>query len=292
MEPPQETYTSAMTIFGEISETVFRFSMFAGILITMAALEVYLPKRALTEPKATRWITNLSIVGLDSLAVRIMARLPEFFGAVAVPLVAVGAALAAEEAGFGLFHWIALPQAVAFVATLLILDVAIWFQHYLSHHIPLLWRLHQVHHADVDMDVTTAVRFHPVEILLSMLYKVVIVALLGAPAVAVVVFEVILNGCAMFNHANVNLPGWLDRILRVFIVTPDMHRVHHSTERKEHDTNFGFSLSLWDRLFGTYTDQPEGGHQGMRIGLSAYRSGESSHLLWSLALPFRKRSGK
>ncbi|MEO1794022.1 MAG: sterol desaturase family protein [Pseudomonadota bacterium] len=281
-----------MTVFGEISEAAFRFSMFAGILITMAALEVYLPKRELAEPKSRRWLTNLSIVGLDSLAVRLMARLPEFIGAAAVPLAAVGAAIAAEQAGFGLFHWLAIPDAVAFIATLLILDLAIWFQHYISHHVPVLWRLHQVHHADADMDVTTAVRFHPIEILFSMLYKVALVALLGAPAVAVVVFEVILNGCAMFNHANVNLPGWLDRILRIFIVTPDMHRVHHSTERREHDTNFGFSLSVWDRVFGTYTDQPEGGHQGMRIGLKDYREGEPSGLLWSLALPFRKLAGK
>ncbi|MEL6298546.1 MAG: sterol desaturase family protein [Pseudomonadota bacterium] len=278
-----------MTIFGgiEISEAAFRFSMFAFVLITMVALEVALPKRELSESKSRRWITNFAIVGIDSLAVRLLARLPEFFGAIATPLAAVGAAMAAEHYQIGLFHWIALPDVVVFVATLLILDFAIWLQHYLSHHVPVLWRLHQVHHADADIDVSTAVRFHPVEILLSMLYKIVWVVALGAPALAVVVFEVVLNGCAMFNHANINLPRPLDRLLRMIIVTPDMHRVHHSTLRREHDTNFGFNLSVWDRLFRTYTDQPEGGHHGMQIGLPEYRSGEPSGLLWSLSVPFR-----
>jgi sterol desaturase/sphingolipid hydroxylase (fatty acid hydroxylase superfamily) len=177
------------------------------------------------------------------------------------------------------------------VLALLILDLAIWFQHYVSHKVPVFWRLHQVHHADVDIDVSTAIRFHPVEIALSMLWKIALVFAFGPSAVAVVVFEVILNGCAMFNHANIALPAWLDRVLRIFIVTPDMHRVHHSVIRREHDSNFGFNLSIWDRLFGTYTPQPEKGHEAMTIGLSNYQSTNPTKLLWSLLLPFGRRGG-
>jgi sterol desaturase/sphingolipid hydroxylase (fatty acid hydroxylase superfamily) len=173
------------------------------------------------------------------------------------------------------------------VIALLALDLAIWVQHLASHKVPIFWRLHQVHHADRDIDVTTAVRFHPVEIALSMLWKIAVVIPLGASPFAVFLFEVILNACAMFNHANIALPPWLERIVRLFIVTPDMHRVHHSVERREHDSNYGFNLSLWDRLFATYTAQPEGGHRGMTIGLSQYRSDGPTRLIWSLAVPFR-----
>ena len=278
-----------MQIFGEISEPVLRFGIFAGVLIAMALLEVAIPKRQLSAPRSRRWFTNFAIVGIDTFAVRILSRLPDIIGAVAVPLAAVGVAIYLEGLGFGLFHWLNVPFWLAVLLTLVILDFAIWFQHYLSHKIPVLWRLHQVHHADPDIDVSTAIRFHPVEIVLSMLYKIVWVVILGPPAVAVVLFEVMLNGCAMFNHANVDLPRWLDRGLRMFIVTPDMHRVHHSIERREHDSNYGFSLSIWDRLFGTYIDQPEGGHRGMTIGLSQYQAGEPVRLSWSLLVPFRRK---
>ncbi|MEM7775171.1 MAG: sterol desaturase family protein [Pseudomonadota bacterium] len=277
-----------MDIFGS-SEPVLRFSVFAGVLLAMAALEVLIPKRELRAPRSRRWLTNFAIVGIDSALVRLMSALPGILGAAAVPLVAVAAAITAEELGWGLLQWIAAPYWLALIVSILVLDFAIWFQHYVSHKVPILWRLHQVHHADVDIDVSTAIRFHPIEILLSMLYKVVIVLLLGAPAVAVVLFEVILNGCAMFNHANINLPPWLDRFLRLFLVTPDMHRVHHSVLPREHDTNFGFNLSIWDRLFGTYTAQPEGGHLGMTIGLQNYQNDNPTRLSWSLVLPFASR---
>ncbi len=161
-------------------------------------------------------------------------------------------------------------------------------QHLVSHKVPIFWRLHKVHHADRDIDVTTAVRFHPVEIALSMVWKIAVVIPLGASPFAVFLFEVILNACAMFNHANIALPGWLDRIVRLFIVTPDMHRVHHSVLRREHDSNYGFNLSLWDRVFRTYTAQPEAGHQGMTLGLTPYQSEDPLRFGWSLALPFRR----
>ncbi|KUO54029.1 MAG: hypothetical protein APF80_02935 [Alphaproteobacteria bacterium BRH_c36] len=264
------------------SEPFLRFSVFAGILIAMALFEVMAPRRKLNSPKATRWLTNFTIVAIDTAVVRLM-------GALVVPIAAVAAAVYAETHGWGLFNLIALPVWVEFVLALLILDFAIWFQHYVSHKVSLFWRLHRVHHADVDFDVSTAIRFHPVEIALSMLWKIALVFVFGPAAAAVVVFEVILNGCAMFNHANIALPAWLDRALRTVIVTPDMHRVHHSVIRSEHDSNFGFNLSIWDRLLGTYTAQPQKGHEGMTIGLEQFPAPAPTRLLWSLALPFASK---
>lgn len=280
-----------MEIFGTWSEPVVRFAVFAAVLLTMAALELMVPKRALTSAKATRWLTNFSIVSLATLLVRAMAGLPRLVAPTLLPLTAVAAALWAEKAGVGLLPWLGqalgLPHWLLVLKAIIILDFAIWLQHVISHKVPAIWAFHQVHHADRDFDVTTAVRFHPVEIALSMLYKMVWVVALGVPPLAVVLFEMILNAGAMFNHANVALPGWLDRVLRLVIVTPDMHRVHHSTLRAEHDSNYGFSLSVWDRMAGTYTDQPAGGHQGMTIGLAAYQTDAPTRLGWSLAVPFR-----
>jgi sterol desaturase/sphingolipid hydroxylase (fatty acid hydroxylase superfamily) len=246
----------------------------------MAMLELAVPKRALSAPKARRWLTNLSIVAIDSVFVRLMA-------AFAVPLAAIAAALYAAENGIGVLNWATWPAWAELMIALIVLDFAIWLQHLASHKIPVLWRLHRMHHADLDIDVSTALRFHPIEIGLSMLWKIACVLALGAPALSVLLFEVILNACAMFNHANIALPGPLDRIVRLVMVTPDMHRVHHSVMRREHDSNYGFNLSLWDRLFRTYTPQPEMGHCGMTIGLPQYRSDGPTRLLWSLAVPFR-----
>jgi sterol desaturase/sphingolipid hydroxylase (fatty acid hydroxylase superfamily) len=268
-----------MEVLPGLSEPVLRFSVFAGVLLVMALIELAIPRRKLGAPKARRWLTNFSIVAIDTLIVRLM-------GMLAVPLVAVATAIYAEQHGLGLFNVLQWPGWLEFLLALLILDLAIWFQHYVSHKIPLFWRLHKVHHADVDIDVSTAIRFHPIEIALSMLWKIVLVLVFGPSAIAVVVFEVILNGCAMFNHANIALPAWLDRLLRLVIVTPDMHRVHHSVLRHEHDSNFGFNLSIWDRIFGTYTDQPEKGHDGMTVGLSEHQTSGPTRLFWSLALPF------
>lgn len=268
-----------MEVFPGISEPVLRLSAFITILVVMAGFELLAPRRQLTVSKAQRWLTNFSIIALGSLLVRIM-------GALAVPLVAVGAAFFAEAHGWGVLNFLAWPAWLEIVLALLALDLAIWFQHLVTHKVPVLWRLHRMHHTDRDVDVTTALRFHPIEIALSMLWKIACVLALGASPLAVILFEVILNGCAMFNHANLRLPRRLDRFLRVFLVTPDMHRVHHSVLRAEHDSNYGFNLSLWDRAFGTYVPQPRDGHESMTIGLPEYQSEEPSRLWWALSLPW------
>ena len=266
-----------------ISETALRLGVFLAVFVVMAAAEALRPKRKLSYPRGRRWVTNLAIVAVDSFVVRLMA-------ALAIPLVAVAAALHAGRQGWGLFNWLDWPFWLEVLLTVVILDLAIWFQHLVSHKVPLLWRLHQMHHADVDIDVTTAIRFHPVEIALSMLWKIVCVYALGASPEAVILFEIVLNGCAMFNHANVALTAGVDRVLRLVIVTPDMHRVHHSVLHHEHDSNYGFNLSVWDRMFRTYTPQPSKGHDGMTIGLTPYQNDAPTKFGWSLLLPFR-RSG-
>lgn len=268
-----------MDDFSTISEGTIRLSAFIGIFLAMALLELAAPRRKQSASKRKRWTTNLLIGGTGVLVVRLMALL-------AVPVVAVAAAVWAQESGWGLLNRTNWPGWIEIILALLVLDLAIYGQHVASHKIPLFWRLHKVHHTDVDFDVTTAVRFHPVEIALSMLWKIVVVLALGASPWAVVLFEIILNGCAMFNHANIAMPGWLDRAIRLFIVTPDMHRVHHSVYRDEHDTNFGFNLSVWDRLFRTYTPQPRDGHAGMTIGIRKYLGEKPTWFLWSLRLPF------
>ncbi len=268
-----------------IGEAGLRLGVFLCVFIVMAAAEAMRPKRQLSHDRRRRWFTNLSIVVLDSAVVRLM-------GALAIPLVAVSAAIYAAQQGWGFFNWLDWPVWVEWLVVIVLLDLAIWFQHLVSHKVPVLWRLHRMHHADVDIDVTTAIRFHPIEIALSMLWKIVCVVALGAAPEAVILFEIILNGLAMFNHANVALPERVDRVLRMFVVTPDMHRVHHSVLRYEHDSNYGFNLSVWDRLFRTYTPQPEMGHDGMTIGLTPYQSEDPMRLSWSLLLPFRDRSSR
>jgi sterol desaturase/sphingolipid hydroxylase (fatty acid hydroxylase superfamily) len=203
----------------------------------------------------------------------------------------VGAAVWAESRGYGLFRQAGLDPVLAGLAGFVILDLAVWFEHWASHRIPILWRIHRMHHADTGFDLTTALRFHPLEIVLSMVWKAAIVVALGVPVLAVLVFEIVLNGMAMFNHANARLPLGLDRVLRRVVVTPDMHRVHHSSIPSETDSNYGFNFPFWDRLFGTYNDQPRLGHDGMEIGLAAYRDGSPANLLWALALPFRGEAG-
>ncbi|MBZ8118441.1 sterol desaturase family protein [Roseovarius sp. LXJ103] len=260
-------------------ETLIRLGIFLGLFALFAALEAWAPRRVRSEPRGRRWVTNWSITILNTCALRALA--------VGLPLLAVGAALDAEAQGWGLMNAWELPLWLAVIATILIFDFAIWAQHLITHKIPLLWRFHRVHHADRDIDVSTAIRFHPVEIAVSMLLKIGLVYLLGAPALGIILFEIILNGTAMFNHANIRLPLWLDRALRLVLVTPDMHRVHHSDRRDEHDSNYGFALSIWDRMFGTYIPQPAAGHDGMTIGLE-WQDRRPSKLGWSLWLPFRK----
>ena len=263
-----------------VSETTIRLGVFFGIFAAMALWEVAAPMRARVLGRGQRWLTNWAI-SLVNAGVTALMKLG--FSAAAVI-----AASHAGDAGIGLFNHLDWPLWVELLLVFLALDLAIWFQHLISHKIPLLWCLHRVHHADRDIDVTTAIRFHPIEIALSMLFKIGLVYVLGASVFSVILFEVVLNGAAMFNHANIRLPGRVDRWVRLAIVTPDMHRVHHSIHRHEHDANYGFNLSIWDRLFGTYVAQPEGGHRGMTIGLAPHQDEAPARLGWSLAFPFRK----
>ncbi len=260
----------------EFSEATVRLTAFIGIFTAMAVFEQFLPRRERFPARGRRWLTNWGILIVDSIVLRIL-----------FPAAAVGVALWVEEMGFGLFNIIDVPMILVVLFVIVFLDFAVWLEHVVSHHWPWLWRIHKVHHADVDLDVTSALRFHPLEIIISMLWKGALVALLGAPAIAVLIFEIILNGMAMFNHSNVKLPLSIDRILRPAIVTPDMHRIHHSIIERETNTNYGFNLSIWDRLFGVYTQDPVMGQQGMTIGLAEHQNREPTGLIWSLLLPFR-----
>ncbi|MEK9754263.1 MAG: sterol desaturase family protein [Rhodospirillaceae bacterium] len=257
-------------------ETQIRLSAFFGVLLVMATWEWVSPKLPQTLPRTKRWPANIGIVVLNTLLVRIL-----------FPVLPVGVAAIAEARGWGLFVLAPVPGWIAFFVSVLILDLAIYVQHVMFHKVPVLWRLHRMHHADTAIDVTTGARFHPIEIVLSIVIKMAVVALLGAPAPAVVVFEVLINATAMFNHANLSLPESVDRLLRLVMVTPDMHRVHHSTLRRETDSNYGFNLPWWDRLFGTYIAQPSAGHDGMVIGLETFRAPVEQRLDRMLLQPFR-----
>jgi sterol desaturase/sphingolipid hydroxylase (fatty acid hydroxylase superfamily) len=259
-------------------ESVIRLSFFLGILVLMAAWEKLSPRRPMTTSKALRWYSNLSMVIIDTLALRLL-----------LPIQAVGMAFFVQNRGWGLLNYVSLPHWLAIVIGILGLDLVIYLQHAMFHSIPLFWRLHRVHHTDLDFDVTTGIRFHPVEILLSMGIKMVAVTILGPSPVAVILFEVILNATSMFNHGNVRLPGSIDRMLRLFVVTPEMHRVHHSVVVREFNSNFGFNSPWWDRLLGTYRAQPSAGHEGMTIGLSQFREPKSLTLPWLLILPFIRK---
>lgn len=257
-------------------ESLIRLAAFAGILALMAGLEAWLPRRQRSTGRWLRWPSNLGVVVLDSLMVRLV-----------FPTAAVGLAVALEGRGVGLLPWLGVPQPLAILLAVVLLDLAIYLQHAMFHAIPLLWRLHRMHHADLDFDVTTGLRFHPIEILLSMVIKLMMVVALGAPAAAVLVFEVLLNATAMFNHANLRLPERLDRVLRLVLVTPDMHRVHHSVVPRETNSNFGFNLAVWDRIFGTYLAQPAAGQEAMTIGIAQFRDIGELRLDRMLTQPLR-----
>ncbi len=260
-------------------EVAIRMGFFFGILGIMALWELLAPRRALTVSKTVRWVNNLAVVALNNILLRII-----------FPAAAVGMAAFVGDQGWGVFNHYQTAFWLALVASVVAMDFTIYLQHVMVHAVPALWRLHRVHHADLDFDVTTGARFHPVEIILSMLIKFAAIVVLGPPVLAVVVFEVLLNATAMFNHSNVYLPKQLDRILRRFVVTPDMHRVHHSVEDDEANSNFGFNLPWWDLFFGTYRDQPRAGHTGMTIGIHKYRTiKEASWLPGMLWLPFKGR---
>jgi sterol desaturase/sphingolipid hydroxylase (fatty acid hydroxylase superfamily) len=262
-------------------EPYLRMAAFGGIFAVMAIWEVFGPRRKQPIGRGWRWPNNLGVVLVDVLLVRIL-----------FPSTAVGLALVAETRGFGLFNAILLPAWFAVTASVILLDFAIYLQHVLFHAVPALWRMHRMHHADLELDVTTGLRFHPIEILLSMVIKLAVVAALGTPAIAVLIFEVLLNATSMFNHSNVRIRFGLDRVLRWLIVTPDMHRVHHSILSQETNSNFGFNLPWWDRIFGTYRAQPEAGHEAMTIGIEQFRDRRELGLDRMLLQPFRGDVGQ
>ena len=261
------------------NEGLIRIGVFLSAFTLMAVWEVLAARRELTAPKGSRWLGNLTLIALDAVIVRL------FF-----PAAAVGMALTASRLHWGLFNQLHLPTWLAVVLSVVLLDLAIYLQHVMFHVIPALWRLHLVHHADVDIDVTTGIRFHPIEIVLSMIIKFAVIAILGAPVFGVLLFELILNGLAMFNHGNVRIPPGIDKYVRLVFVTPDMHRVHHSVIEREYTTNFGFNLSCWDRLMGTYLAQPSKGHDGMTIGLPHFREAKWRSLPRLLQMPFDNRA--
>lgn len=259
------------------NELIIRLSFFFGILTIMGSWETIAPCRQLLTSRPLHWLNNLGLVVLNSLILRLL-----------FPTAAVGMASFANSQGWGIFNYLALPYWLSVIICVIALDFIIYLQHVLVHAVPALWRLHRVHHADIDFDVTTGARFHPLEIIISMLIKFATIIVLGPPVVAVIIFEIILNATAMFNHSNVSLPKGLDKILRLFLVTPDMHRVHHSVEDDEANSNFGFNLTWWDRLFGTYKNQPRKGQIGMTIGIHGFRDlKDVSRLPGMLMLPFK-----
>ena len=262
-------------------EPLVRLGIFAAVFVAMAVWELLTPRRPQAIGRNWRWPNNLGVLAVDALLVRVL-----------LPITAVGLALVAEAHGFGLFNIIALPTWASIVLSVILLDLAIYLQHVLFHAVPALWRLHRMHHADLEFDVTTGLRFHPIEILLSTGIKLAVVATFGTPAAAVLMFEVLLNATSMFNHSNIRVAPKIDRILRWFVVTPDMHRVHHSILRRETNSNFGFNLPWWDRLLGTYRAQPAAGHDAMTIGIEQFRDARELGLGRMLLQPFRGEAGR
>ncbi len=258
-------------------EPTIRLTVFFGVLAVMTAWEIAAPRRPLTVSKAGRWASNLGVVVLNTVLLRVL-----------LPFTAVALAATATERGWGVVNQVSMPDALEVLLAVIVMDAAIWLQHVVFHAVPVLWRLHRVHHADLDYDVTTGARFHPIEIGLSMLIKFAVILVLGPAPTAVVLFEVLLNAMAMFNHGNVGLPTAVDRALRTLLVTPDMHRVHHSVDVVETNRNFGFNLSVWDRLFGTYKAEPDAGQLGMTIGVPDFRDeAQVERLPGMLGMPFR-----
>ena len=262
-----------------MSDTILRLTFFLSILIILIMAEILFPKKKRIHNRKDRWITNGLITLINTASVNIVH--------IAIPLIAIVAAIDVSNGKMGLFNIINFPIWIEIILTVIILDLIIWGQHFLSHKIPFVWRFHRMHHTDRDLDVTTAVRFHPFEIIFSMFIKITSIYILGASAIAVIIFEIMLNGMAMFNHANLRIPLRIENILRKFIVTPDLHRIHHSIYIDEHNKNFGFSLSIWDKIFKCYLDQPRDGHKDMKLGLK-WQNDKPTKLGWSLWIPFKK----
>ena len=263
-------------------EVPLRLGFFVGVLVLLAVCESLAPRRRLRVSKAPRWFSNLGLVLLNGLSLRLL-----------MPVGLIGVALYAQSQGWGLLNVVSLSAWLSIAISVIALDLAMYLQHVMFHAVPLLWRLHMVHHADLDFDVSTGIRFHTIEILLSIWIKSAAVILLGAPAMGVLIFEILLNATSLFNHSNIRLPLWLDRLLRLIVVTPDMHRVHHSVVRRETNSNFGFNFPWWDFALGTYRDQPAQGHEQMTVGLTQFRDEKNADRLpWMLILPFWGESGE
>ena len=261
-------------------EAAIRLIFFLGIFALVALAELAVPRRSLSTSKGSRWFGNIGVVVLDTVILRVL-----------FPAGGVGVALWVGRQGWGVFNYLKWPYWLEVVLAVVLLDFIIYLQHVMFHAVPTLWRLHMMHHADLDIDVTTGTRFHPLEIIISMFIKASAIIVLGAPALGVILFEILLNGTAMFNHGNFYIPLGLDRVIRLGVVTPDMHRVHHSVFPSETNSNYGFNLPWWDRIFGTYRAQPQKGHEGMTIGLNQFRNAPPNPLLWMLVLPFRGKVG-
>jgi len=264
-----------MNMFIIDNEVFVRLIFFCGIFAFMAVWEMIAPRRSLSNPRGTRWFNNLTLTFLNSLIVRLF-----------IPITAIEFALYCREHNWGIFNVSGIPEWEAGILSIVVLDLTIYAQHFFFHRIPLFWRFHRMHHTDLDIDVTSGARFHPVEIIISMGIKMVIIVILGAPAWSVLLFEVLLNATSMFNHSNVFMNYRIDKFLRIFLVTPDMHRVHHSVIIQETNSNFGFNFPCWDHFFGTYRDQPASGHEAMSVGLANYRDQKWLTLPWMLAVPF------
>ena len=258
-----------------------RLGAFIVMLCIMSLWERLAPRRSLIVSRRVRWFGNLGILAIDNILVRIL-----------FTVLPIEMAARAEGAGWGILNVVALPFWLKVLLGIILLDLSIYLQHVMLHAVPIFWRLHMMHHADIDFDFTTGVRFHPIEILLSLAIKLAAVVIIGPTPLAVLLFEIALNASSMFNHGNVRLPLPVDRILRLLIVTPDMHRVHHSVIPKETNSNFGFNFPWWDRLTGTYRDQPEAGHEGMTIGLKQFQEAKRQSLWWMLILPFKGKVGQ
>jgi len=254
-----------------------RLYFFLGILLALMFFEFLFPRRDLHYSRKTRWTNNLSLIFLNSAIIRFV-----------LPITLAGIALFTEERKIGAFNLFSGYTVIKTVLSIIILDLAIYWQHVLFHKIPLFWLIHRMHHTDLDIDVTSGLRFHPIEIIISTIIKVVVIVIFGMPVLSVIIFEILLNATSMFNHSNIFIPLNIDHYLRLFIVTPDMHRVHHSIFREETNSNFGFNLACWDRVFKTYHAQPKVGHLKMNIGLETFRDIKYLNLPWLLIIPFIK----
>ena len=256
-------------------ESYIRLGSFLGLFALLTIWEISAPKRELLGLRRFRWISNIGLIVISSVLIRFI-----------LPTAAVGIALHVEQENLGFLNHFDLPFAFQFVLAFILMDLAIYFQHVMFHALPLFWRFHRVHHSDLDCDITTGLRFHPLEIVVSILFKFLVIASVGVPVLAVVIFEVILNAASMFTHSNIKITSSFERIVRWFIVTPDMHRIHHSIKENETNSNFGFFISIWDRMLGTYVNEPEGGHANMQIGLKNFREPKWQDLRWLIYLPF------